>query len=425
VDQFDRTVTPQERNIAGYSSLAVGAFIIAISAGLVPQALAGEHAPVWVIFAAGSVFVLAGVNIVLRERLPVLATELLANVLWTLLAAIAAWAAWGDDQGEIHGSGITLAWLFNFDGQAMGRFVFAASAILVATIAAACWWRSFAKLGWRMRAGIFLALALAAGTLAIVIPAEPFWPDVHDDHERLARYALLSGEQGWYQRKKSASASWYHPYWRNYEHWIQAARSRLAAIRSAPEGAKVHTIPISAKSPVIDGNLGADEWHGALRITLEPQWRGCSVLLQSDGRHLFLAADVTDNASETPYDRLDFRFHLALSPWLEDESAVIHSDGKVQTLRTLRLRGESGKSEWRTDAHIFEQVHGATAVQGHRVYELELDLVEAGIKVGAPFAARLEIQGESSLAQKKPFRSRPKFAWTGTVSSPLWLRIGG
>ncbi len=168
MDQFDRTVTPQERNIAGYSSLAVGVFIIAISVGLFPRALAGEHAPVWVIFAAGSVFVLAGVNILLRERLPVLATELLANVLWTLLAAIAAWVAWGDGQDEIYGSGITLAWLFNFDGQTMGRFVFAASAILVATIAAACWWRWFAKLGWRMRIGVFLALAIAACMLAIV-----------------------------------------------------------------------------------------------------------------------------------------------------------------------------------------------------------------------------------------------------------------
>ena len=259
MDKFDRAITPQERNIAGYSSLAAGAFIIAISVGFIPRALAGEHAPVWVIFAAGGVFMLAGVTILLQERLPLLATELLANLLWTLFAALAAWVAWGDGQGEIYGSGITLAWLFNFDGQTMGRFVFAASAILVATIAAACWWRWFAKLGWRMRAGILLALALGAGTLAILIQAEPLWTDVHDDHERLARYALLSGEPGWHQSKTSVSAPWHHRYSRNYAHWIQMARSRLAAIRSAPEGAEVHTIPISSKSPVIDGDIGADE----------------------------------------------------------------------------------------------------------------------------------------------------------------------
>jgi hypothetical protein len=172
MDKFNRPVSPGERNIAGYGSLAAGAFIVAVGAGLFPQALAGAHAPPWVIFAAGAVFLLAGANILSRDRVPALASELLANLLWTLMAAIAAWVAWGGGKGEIYGSGIALAWLINFDGQAMGRFVFGAGAILVAAIAAACWWRWFAKLGWRARAGIVLALALAAGALALLVPAE-------------------------------------------------------------------------------------------------------------------------------------------------------------------------------------------------------------------------------------------------------------
>lgn len=165
IDKFNRPATPQERNIAGFSSLAIGAFIIAVGAGLIPRALEGAHAPAWVIIAAGGVFVLAGASILLRDRVPPSVSELLANLLWTLFAAIAAWVAWGGGKGEIYGSGIALAWLINFDGQAMGRFVFAASAILLAAIAAATWWRWFAKLGWRARAGIVLALALAAGAL--------------------------------------------------------------------------------------------------------------------------------------------------------------------------------------------------------------------------------------------------------------------
>ena len=44
----------------------------------------------------------------------------------------------------------------------MGRVVFGASAILLAAIAAACWWKWFAKLGWRTRAGIVPALAAGA-----------------------------------------------------------------------------------------------------------------------------------------------------------------------------------------------------------------------------------------------------------------------
>ena len=425
MDNFNRPVTPQERNIAGYSSLAMGAFIIAISAGLVPRALDGAHAPPWVIFAAGGVFSLAGASILLRDRIPLLLSELLANVLWTLFAAVAAWVAWGDGQAEIHGSGITLAWLLDFDAQALGRFVFAAGAILMATIAAACWWRWFAKLGWRTLAGIVLALALGALALAVFVPAEPLWTDVRDDHERLERYALLSGENGWYERKARASASWYDPYWRNYERWIQAARSRLAAARVAPQGTEVHIIPTSGVSPVIDGRLGADEWQSALRIALEPQARGGAVLLASDGKRLFLAADIPANTSASRYDQLRFLFHLELSPWLEDERAVITSAGKVQTTRTLRLRQASGKPGWRTDANIFERARSATTLDGHRSYELELDLAEAGIMPGVPFVVRLEIEGDPALTEKKPSRARPKLAWAGSVSSPLWLRIGG
>ena len=167
------------------------------------------------------------------------------------------------------------------------------------------------------------------------------------------------------------------------------------------------------------------EWRGALRIALEPQRRGSSALLLSDGRRLFLAADIPAHTSATNHDRFDFRFHVTLSPWLEDEGTVIKGDGKVQTLRTLRIRRESGKPGWRTDANIFERARDATAVQGHRRYELELDLGETGLKPGAPFAARLEIEGEVSLTETKPFRARPTLAWTGTVVSPLWLRIGG
>jgi hypothetical protein len=425
MDKFNRTATPRERNIAGYSSLAMGAFIIAVSLGMYPKALEAQHAPLWVVFAAGALFALAGVSILSRDRAPPLLSELLMNVLWTLFAVIGAWAAWGSGKGEIHGSGVSLGWLIHFDGQALGRFMFAAGAILVTTIAAASWWRWFAKLGWRATAGIVVALALAAGALAKFVPAEPLWIDVHDDHARLARYALLSEQERWYQRRPGATAEWYFPYWRNFEHWIRAARGRLSAARVAPTDATVRAVPMTGNSPIIDGKIGAAEWQGALRIALEPEAGGGSVLLMSDGERLYLAADVPTSSAQTVYGRFSFRFHLELSPWLMDERVVVKSDGKLETMRTIGRPQQSGRPKWRTDRNVFERARGAATVAEHRQYELNLDLGEAGIKPGVPFTARLEIEGDPVPIENKRYGAAPMLGRADGPGPPLWLRVDG
>ncbi len=425
MDKFNRPVTPQERGIAGYSALIAGAGILAVGAGLVPRALDGMRAPLWVILAAGGVFALAGVSILLRDRAPAWVLGLLANVLLTLFAAIPAWIAWGDGQGQFSGSGVTLAWLFNFDGQAFGRFAFAAGAILMGTIAAAAWWKWFTGMDRRKLAGVVPALGLAGYALFVLVPAEPRWPDVHDDHERLARYAFLSEQEGWLGRKGSAPASWYFPPWRNFEHWTKAARSRLAASRVAPQDAEIRNIPISERSPVMDGRFAENEWQGALRIALSPESLGSSVLLISDGKRLFLAADAPADTTETGYDQFRFWFHMGLSPWLDNERALLGRGGHLQTLRALGAPQESKKPKWRTNWRIYERVHGATLVDAHRRYELQIDLEEAGINAGVAFPARLEIEGDPLRNEAGRFEARTSMGEAGSRAAPIWLRVGG
>ena len=425
MDKFNRPVTPQERKIAGISALVAGVFILAISMGLLPKALDGLHAPLWVVFAAGGVFTLAGVSILLQGSVPSLVSGLIMNVLLTLFAAIPAWIAWGDGQRKYSGSGNALAAALHLDAPTIGHMVFAISAMLMAAFALVAWWTWFAKLNWRILAVAVPALALAGYALLVVLPAEPRWSDVRDDHERLARYASLSEQEGVHNHKGNEPASWYFVPWRNYERWTQAARSRLAAARNAPQDATVLTIPVSGRIPVIDGLIGAEEWLGALRIALVPGALGSSVQLMSDGKHLYLAADVPADTTETGYDQFRFWFHLGLSPWLDSERVIVGRRNHLQALRTIRIPQASGAPIARTDWHIFERMQGATAVTGHRQYELQIDLEESGIRPGVPFATRLDIEGDPVLNEAGKFKARTNLGGAGNQRTPLWLRVGG
>lgn len=425
MDKFDRVVTSRGRTAVGVAVLLAGAGLLVACSGHFPGVLDAARAPLWVILAVGSALFLAGAGVLLQGWAPAWAAGLNANLLWTLFAVIPAWIAWGQGGRSFSGSVSGLADFLGFDSQSMARFAFALSAIALGAIAAVSWWRWLGSLERRLLPGVVPSLALAGYLLFFVLPAEPQSDGASDDHARLARYALLSEREGWLANKASVPIHWKFPPWRNFELWTRAARSRLAAVRTAPQGVLVHAIPRTGKAPLLDGGIGSEEWRGALRIALGPRSIGSTVLLMSDGTRLYLAADVPSDTTKIGYDQFRVWFHLDLSPWLESERVFLDRGGRTLSMRTVRVPDADKRPRSRTDWRIFERARGATRVAGHRTYELELDLEEAGIRPGVPFPARLEIEGDPILNGAGKFRQRRSLGEAGSFDAPLWLRVGG
>ena len=224
-----------QRDAFGLIALLVGAGIMGLAAGFWPDALRGLNAPSWVLLAVAAVFALAGASLASHGRTPPWVQAVIGNCMLTLFAVIPAWIAWGGSRRGFSVSGGLggAAAMLGFDFADMARLAFAGGALLMGLIAFAVWIAWLRKLSWTARGGFFIALALAAQLLFVTMPAEPRWPDVADDHQRLARCALLVEDEGW-SRLRGGPRRWYFPPWRNFEDWTKAARNRLAASRSAP-----------------------------------------------------------------------------------------------------------------------------------------------------------------------------------------------
>lgn len=416
-----------QRDAFGLIALAVGAGIVAIGAGTWPDALRGLNAPVWVLLAAGGVFALAGASLLSHGRTPHWVQAVIGNCILTLFAVIPAWIAWGGSRRGFSASGsLGGLWLATgFDGVDFGRMVFAGSALLMGFIALAAWVAWLRKLSWSGRGYFLVAALLAAQLLFVIMPAEPRWPDVADDHQRLARYALLVEDEGWARIDGRAARRWYFPPWRNFEDWTKAARSRLAAARTAPAGQEVLDIPFIATPPLVDGSIGADEWRGALRIELAPQSLGTVVHVAGDARYLYFAADVPAETTRGGFDQFRVWFHIALSPWLDNERVFLDRHGGVAALRQTRFPWGDHAPRPRTDWRIYERARGASALSGHRRYELALDRVESGIAPGVAFPLWLEVEGDPQRDAAGKFKARTDLGRAGSHAAPLWLRIGG
>lgn len=412
---------PRGNELVGAIALLVGAGIMALGAGMFPTALQGANAPLWVILAAGGIFALAGIMLLAQGRLPEALLPLFGCLLITLFASIPAWIAWGSGPRQF----TTTVGFFsgNFGSADIGRIVFGLSALLVGAMALFSWLSWIRKLNWSGRAILATGVALAAYGLIVVMPAEPRWPDVADDHERLARYALLIEDEGWLRNKGRGPMRWHFPPWRNIEQWNKDARSRLAAARTLPPGQSALNIPLLATAPVIDGAIGDEEWRGALQLGLEPESLGSSVRIGRNGRYLYLAADVPADTTSTGFDQFRFWFHLALSPWLENERAFVDGSGSVNVLRTHRFPWGNFPPRSRTDWHTHEQAQGASSVAGHRRFELALELEESGLKPGVPFPAWFEIEGDPLRDAAGKFKARTELGQAGRYQQPLWLRI--
>ncbi len=423
-----RSADSPSKDIFGAIALLTGLGIGALGAGFFPAALGGAHAPMWVLLSAGGIFALAGISILTQGRMPREVQAFLGNCMLTLFALIPAWIAWGGGRRSFSGSAGFLGFAIGFDAADIGRSVFALSALIVGLIALVAWLSWLAKMAWAVRLGVLAAAAAMLYLLLEIVPAEPRWPDIADDHARLGRYALLAEDEGWLRHKGSEPAHWYYPPWRNFEQWTKATRSRLAAARSTPPEATVLTIPHITTTPTIDGAINGDEWRGALRLplaptALAPEALASSVLLASDGRFLYLAADAPADTTATGFDQFRIWYHIGLSPWLDNERAFVDRSGGVSVLRATRFPWGDYPPRSRTDWHIYENARGAASMNGHRRFELAIDLAEAGIAPGVAFPAWLEIEGDPLRDTAGKFKSRSDLGRAGSHTAPLWLRI--
>lgn len=416
---------PAGMEVLGGLVALTGAGLVAVGAGVFPTALPGANAPLWVIIAAGACFALAGLATLGQGRLPEALATLLPCLIVVLFAAIAGWVAWGDGPRQFSFSLGAGGFGFGGEGISAGRLAFGFGAvvmILLALLVCGAWLK---RRRWPGRLAAMAGAGAAAYLWHVVMPAEPRWPEVADDHQRLARYALLVEDEGWLRNKGRGPIHWYFPPWRNIEEWTKAARARLAARRELPPGTTAMKVPLVTVPPRIDGVIGEDEWRGALRITLEPAGLGSTVWLQSDGMALFAAADVPADVTTTGFDQFRLWFHLDLSPWLSSERAFLDSTGSVNVLRTMRFPWGNNPPRERTVWHTHRRAVGATRVDGHRRYEMALDLEEAGIRPGVPLPVWIEIEGDPQRDAAGKFKARTSLGEVGRYRVPVWLKIDG
>jgi hypothetical protein len=216
------------------------------------------------------------------------------------------------------------------------------------------------------------------------------------------------------------------------EQAVREARDRIAKTRQAPAGAAILTIPRAAVAPRLDGAVGEAEWRGALRIALEPAARKASVLLLWHGNDLYLAALAPGDRTDTGFDQFRFWYHLDLSPFFENERAMISGRGDARTLRGVRLprAGETIRDgmdpkgfQRDTDWGVHGRLRSATAVAGYRQYEAAIDLAEAGIAPEVPFSAYIEIEGDPETDAAGKFKARVTEGQIGSQSQPIWLKL--
>jgi hypothetical protein len=417
-----QNLSPHGNLVFGAIFMLTGAGIMAISAGVFPAALNGANAPLWLILAAGGVFFLAGLALAGQGYLPKPLLDLCVVRLVTLFALIPGWVAWGDGPRSFSASLGFFSGGFSISNISLGRIVFGFGALLLGLMALFFWLGWLRKLSWTGRGIVLLVTPLTGYLLLVVMPAEPRWPELKDDHERLARYALMIEDEGWLRHKGRGPIHWYYPPWRNIEQWTRNARGRLAATRTAPEGQAVLTIPRIA-APVIDGQIGEDEWRGALRLELEPQSLESTGYIASDGKFLYLAGDVPADTTSTGFDQFRFWFHIALSPWLENERAFVDKSGGVNVLRSVRFPWGDYPARARNDWNVYQNARGASGFAGHRRFELALELEEAAITPGVAFPAWLEIEGDPVHDAAGKFKARSNMGQAGRYEAPLWFRI--
>jgi hypothetical protein len=111
--------------------IAVGAFIVAISAGWVPVDDADVNAPLWLLALVGGIFALAGVMVLYGRDSRV--NDLLAAILMAAMGIIGGWVAVYSASGDISGGVFFLPRDMNV---MLGRILFGSGSLICFGVAA-------------------------------------------------------------------------------------------------------------------------------------------------------------------------------------------------------------------------------------------------------------------------------------------------
>jgi hypothetical protein len=206
---------------------------------------------------------------------------------------------------------------------------------------------------------------------------------------------------------------------------LKELRSRIAASVAPPPGAQVTSVPIVPGAvPVIDGRLAPGEWQAAVQADLG---KGTTLYAMSDGRRLYVAADVPGDTTEDGFDQLRVYYHVDLAGVITHERVHV-SRWATDAFASYRLSHLPRPGERQalalSESHIYRQGRGASTMIGHRQFELALDLDESGLHPGVPFAAYVEVETDPLTDWGGRFRERAYAGRLGSQTAPVWLVIG-
>ena len=225
---------------------------------------------------------------------------------------------------------------------------------------------------------------------------------------------------------------------KDYQHYpeekqIKAARSRVAAKMTAPAGVTPVAIPVTEDNkPSIDGYVEPDEWADAVVLLVGGGSIRTRVFLKSNGKKLFIACTVPDDVTEKGYDQFRFYYHLNITPDLANERIHVSGSGRAMVLRATNIRWTGEKAQnnderWKnypiSDWVIYKKHKAKSQVNGFRQYEASLNLEEAGLHIGVPFPARIEVETDPDTDEKGKFKQRKYLGELGTPENPFWFVI--
>jgi len=257
-------------------------------------------------------------------------------------------------------------------GLNLGRALFGVSAIVVWLCAIAAWTVWFKSATWAVRTPV-LATPLAvvawfnwAGDIKPApIPGE-------SETARLERLFTIK------HADPDFSASSPSPYLEpRAEPWIKASRARLAAARKVPTDATVIDIARTSKAPRVDGRIDANEWRDARRFVSKADRHARFAMLVHGGK-LYIAGESPADHTEQGFDQLRFWFHLGLAPALKNERVFLSRHGSPTALRAVI---PAGKTSEMTEWGILRETAGASVVEDHRQFELEIDLAGYDVSI--------------------------------------------
>jgi len=428
--------------------------ILAGGAVIVASILAADErmeAPRWVAAAAGAVFLLGGLAVINSyaveqgvERPGDRWSLLLGALICSGLAAIAAWIAFGQGERRFRiGGSLPLAWVLPTGvTEWLGRAMFGLGALLVGLMMLAFWWRLLRGLAgrpareWAPLAAALLATGAAALAILQATGDLRLWPANRGLRRALAAPGLNDADRlllvfnaklanPAYLRRQARSFG-QQPYQAfDEEALLKQIRSRIAATVVPPPGAPLNVVPIvSGREPTIDGRLSPDEWRGALQTDLG---KGSTLYVLSDGRRLYVGADVPSDTTDDGFDQLRVYYHLDLAGVIANERVHVSRSAKdaFASYRLAYLPRPGRPPQALSESNIYRDGHGASTMSGHRQFELALDLDESGLHLGVPFAAYVEVETDPITDWNGRFLARAYAGRLGSPTAPVWLVIGG